>query len=50
LWFIFTIDFLAIMVSHSEGPPWRGDSMGATENAGFNAKIQQNLVGGVARW
>ena len=23
--------------------PQRGDSMGATENAGFNAKVQQNL-------
>ena len=23
--------------------PWQGDSMGAVENAGFNAKVQQNL-------
>jgi len=24
-------------------PPWRGDSMGATEIAGFNAEVQRNL-------
>jgi len=34
---------LTIVVSHSEGPPWRGDSMVATENAGFGAKVQRNL-------
>ena len=26
-----------IAVRHSEGPPQRGDSMGATANAGFSA-------------
>ena len=28
---------------YSAGPPWRGDSIGATENAGFSAKLQRNL-------
>jgi len=28
---------------YSDGPPWRGDSIGATENAGFSAKLQRNL-------
>jgi len=32
-----------IVVLHSEGPLQRGDSMGATENAGFSAKVQRNL-------
>ena len=26
-----------IVVRHGEGPPWRGDSIRATENAGFSA-------------
>jgi len=34
---------LLIVVRLSEGPPWREDSMGATENAGFNAKVQRNI-------
>jgi len=28
---------------YSDGPSWRGDSIGATENAGFSAKLQRNL-------
>ena len=32
-----------VVVHHSEGPLQRGDSMGATENAGFNAAVQRNL-------
>jgi len=37
------ICYSSIVVRHSEGPPLQGDSMGATENAGFNAEVQQNL-------
>jgi len=28
---------------HGEGLPWRGDSMGATENVGSNAEVQRIL-------
>jgi len=31
-------------VCHSQGPLQRGDSMGATENAGLTAKVQRNLT------
>jgi len=34
---------LPTVVRHGEGPQWRGDSMGATENAGFNVPVQRNL-------
>jgi len=32
---------MLIVVRHSKGP--LGDLMGVTENAGFEAKVQQNL-------
>ena len=32
-----------VKVCHREGPPERGDSIWATENAGFNATVQRNL-------
>jgi len=35
--------FSLIVVRHSEGPPYQGDSMGVSENVGFIAKVQRNL-------
>jgi len=32
----------SIVVRRGEGPPCRGDSIGATENAGFSAEVQRN--------
>jgi len=34
---------IAVCLHYSEGPPYRGDSIGATENAGFDAKVQWNV-------
>jgi len=35
------VTLMLIVVRHSKGP--LGDLMGVTENAGFEAKVQQNL-------
>jgi len=33
----------SIVILKDYSLPWQGDLMGAVENAGFNAKVQQNL-------